>query len=322
MSDRNQQQELTDSELLQLARDSRMTSREWALLTPSEQSRMKRLASPTTQPKDTGSSAFDTAKSALSFGGDLLSGVAKGAGETAFNLGNAVHSIPGLGNLTDMIAELVGPKGTNPDQAFAQVPEDLTATNAGQKIGKAGERIAEFVLPSKAEFTAGNLLARPALNAWLRTSQKTQPVLSAALTAAEKGLNIAGDAGMAGLVGAAQGGDPIDAAKWSAGGALAGEGASQLLRTLSTDTGQRIGPLLAAIAAMKAVEGVGGSMGDSMGGALGGFSIAKGLANKIIKQPGAVRRIRDAAELAGTRAGQIGAGVMNANSTPRRRSQQ
>lgn len=310
---------LSDSELLQLLHDPTMTPQDWALVTPAEQARLKELAAP--QTKGAGTSVIDMAKSALGFGGDVLTGAAKGAGETVFNLGNAVHSIPGLGNLTDMVAEMVGPKGTNAQQAFAQVPEDLAANTTGEKLGKAGERIAEFILPSQAEFSAGNLMARPALNAWLKTSQKAQPVLSAALTAAEKGLNIAGDAGMSALVGAAQGGDPETAAKWSAGGDVGGQVASQLLRTLNTKTGQQLGPLLAAIAAMKAMESAGGGISGTLGGGLGGFSVARSIAKNMINKPGAVRRIRDVAELAGNRAGQIGAGITDANA-PRRRSQQ
>lgn len=311
--------ELSDSELLQLVGDPTMTPEDWAKLTPGETKRLQSLSAP----KADHSKAIDMVKSALSTGGDLITGAAKGAGETAFNLGNAVHSIPGVGNITDFLAKALGPEGTDPDQAFAQVPGDLAASNTAQKVGKGAERIAEFVAPSRATFTAGSYLGRPALNAWLGTSQKARPILSGALSAAEKGLNIAGDAAMSGAVGAAQGGDAIDAAKWSAGGDVGGEVLSQAMRGLNTATGQKLGPLLAAIAAMKAMESMGGGISGTLGGGLGGFSVARSLANQVIRKPGSVRRMRDVAELAGKRAGQIGAGASNveSDSGPRRRSQ-
>lgn len=313
-----QPQELSDSELLSLTSDPTMTPQDWAKLTPGEMSRLQKLTAP---PKDDHSQALDMVKSALSTTGDVVKGVGQGVGETAFNLGNAVHSIPGVGNVTDFLAKLLGPEGTDPKQAFSQTPDDLIPKNGAQSFGKGVERVAEFIVPSKAEWTAGNYLARPALSAWLNTSQKARPILSGALSAAEKGANIAGDALMSGAVGAAQGGDPVDAAKWSAAGSVGGEGLSQLLRTLSTKTGQQLGPLLAAIAAMSAVESAGGGMSGTLGGGLGGFSVARSMANRLIKQPGSVRRMRDVAELAGQRVGQVGAGVSDTVNGPRRRSQ-
>lgn len=308
------QQRFSDSELLQIASDSRTTPQDLALLSAVERGRLQQL----TMPKDEGSKAMDLVKGVAGFGGDLLTGAAKGAGNTAFNLGSAVRMIPGIGHATDALAKAFGPEGTNPEQAFARTPADLEATNNTQKVGKFAEQVAEFVLPGKASLTAGSYAARPALNAWLGMSQKARPLASKALQLGEKGLNIAGDALMSGAVGAAHGDDPVNAAEWSAGGSLAGQGLSQLLRTLSTKTGQQIGPLLAAIAAMSAVEGAGGGMAGTLGGGLGGFSVARSIAQRAIGKPGAVRRLRDLAEDMGTKAGLIGA---EASSGPKRRTQ-
>lgn len=307
-------QSLTDSELLQLAGNPRATPEVMAKLTPEEKTRLQRLS----QPQEDHSSAIDMLKSALGVGGDLAEGAFKGAGETAFHLGQGVRAIPGVGSITDLLAELVGPEGTDPEQAFSQVPADLKAENTAQSVGKGAEQIAEFFIPGKATWTAGNLMSRPLLNAWLKTNQKAQPVLSKALEVGQKGAEIAGDALAAGAVGAAHGDDPVNAAQWAAGGGVAGQTLSQLLRTLSTKTGQQIGPLIAAIMAMKAVESAGGGMAGTLGGGLGGFSVARSLAQSAIRKPGAVRRLRDATERAGESAGLVGAEL---SSGPRRRSQ-
>lgn len=312
----DQQTRFSDSELLQIASDSRTTPQDLALLTPQERTRLQSLTLDT--PQKAGTSGMDVVKGVAGTVGDVLTGAAKGAGNTAFNLGSAVHSIPGIGDATDAIATLLGPEGTNPKQAFAQTPTDLEPKNTSEKVGQFAEQVGEFILPGKASLTAGNYMARPALDAWLKISQKARPLASKALQVTEKGLNIAGDALMSGAVGAAHGDDPVNAAEWSAGGSLAGQGLSQLLRTLSTKTGQQIGPLLAAIAAMSAVEGAGGGLGASGIGALGSFGVARSLANAALRRPGAVRRLRDLAEDAGTKVGLIGA---EASSGPKRRSQ-
>lgn len=142
----------------------------------------------TTPPQESGS-WLDSILYSLGQGGI---GVAKGAGSTAFGLGSLVNSAskafqsplyPQTG-----IGDMIQPG------AFDQKPPELVPQGTAQKVGFAGEQMAEFLLPGGAATKAG------------------------------KGLGLAKNAGLqalaAGGVGAAQsGGDPTETAIAAGAGA-------------------------------------------------------------------------------------------------------
>lgn len=142
----------------------------------------------------------------LQWNADAVTGAAKGAGHTAFELGNlasdAIQKIPLVGDDYKQIAP-------NADQAFASSPSILQPTNTAQKIGYGGEQIAEFFIPGMAE---GGVLA---------------PV---AQRLAKMGLlgDLVKGAATGGGVTAAQGGNPIVGAAGGAGGTLVGAGLQKL----------------------------------------------------------------------------------------------
>lgn len=77
---------------------------------------------------------------------DVGLGVAKGLGQTAVNLGELVHQIPGV---TRAVDALYGTPGLS-HQAFTEAEAGLKATNTAQKVGKVGEQIAEVIVPGRA----------------------------------------------------------------------------------------------------------------------------------------------------------------------------
>jgi hypothetical protein len=78
---------------------------------------------------------------------DFMTGAAKGAGETAVNLGGLLHQVPGVSAGVDM---LYGSPGLSQASFAPESPirTDLQATNTSQAVGKGTERVAEFILPS------------------------------------------------------------------------------------------------------------------------------------------------------------------------------
>jgi hypothetical protein len=78
---------------------------------------------------------------------DFMTGAAKGAGETAVNLGGLLHKVPGVSAGVDAI---YGSPGLSQASFSPESPirADLQTTNTAQAIGKGTERVAEFILPS------------------------------------------------------------------------------------------------------------------------------------------------------------------------------
>lgn len=257
---------------------------------------------------------------AVDTGEDFSRGAFKGAGESAFRLGGAVRQIPGIGHATDAIAKLVGPSGTNPEQAFAQVPQELEAKNSAENAGKIIEQIAEFFLPAgKAGVAAQGLSG--ATDLFLGMPKAAGAVRRMATNTAMPAAKIAGDALAAGGVSALHGDDnPQYAAAGSAAGGAGGQGVAQLAKLLSTKTGQQLAPLLAAIAAMTTMESVGGGLSGTLGGGLGAFSVARSIAKRALNSPGAVGRLGWAAEQGGEKAGTLAAGAVDQSRKTKRRS--
>ncbi len=319
--------EFSDAELIELANDPSVTAQELAKLTPSEQRRFMSLRQST--PQGDSSGAVSKMADALDAVGNFGVGAAKGLGESVFNLGASMKDvpsdilIPGMSAITGRktlgdVANWIGPEGTNAERAFAQTPPELAAQGRGENVGKTVEQVAEFFLP------AGKVgpLARGSANLVGKLPKAAGPVRRMATDAAWKAAPIADDAlGAAGV--AALHGDesPESAAAWSAGGGAAGQGMSQLARLLSTPTGAKLGPLLAAIAAMTGIESLGAGVGGTMGAGLGTFGMARSIANSALRKPGAVGKLRWASEDIGQKAGTLGAGAADQLRATRRRSQ-
>lgn len=134
-------------------------------------------------------------------------GAVKGLGQTATNLGKAVHMIPGVSRAMDAIYGQPGISGAS----MGEADRVLTPSNTAEQVGKFGEQAAELLLPAGAIRRAG---VKAAEVIGPRLPQIARAVPNVAVQAA-------GGAGMA----AAQGGDPVTGAVLSGvapavGGAL------------------------------------------------------------------------------------------------------
>ena len=85
---------------------------------------------------------------------DLAMGAAKGAGNTAVNLGRLVHKIPGVSQGVDALYGLFGADVDSAKdfatQGEAQSRLGLNPTNTAQKVGFIAEQGAEYLSPGKA----------------------------------------------------------------------------------------------------------------------------------------------------------------------------
>ncbi len=126
--------------------------------------------------------------------GDVATGVVKGVGQTATNLGRLVHKIPGVSAAVDTLygAPVSAAAFTAADKALAQ-------TSTAQRIGKGAEQIAEVFIPGRA-------ISGAATAAATKRAPKIASVVGtrAAQIAPRVTVEAAGGAGIA----AAQGGDP------------------------------------------------------------------------------------------------------------------
>lgn len=320
MPQQSKPSELTDAQLIELANSATVTPEDLALLTPSEAQRFSKMRQSSPQ-QDRDDSLMSLMGSAVNGVEDFSRGAFKGAGETAFNLGSAVRQIPVVGHVTDALAKLVGPEGTDPEQAFAQVPQELEAKNSAENAGKIVEQLAEFFVPAGKVGVAAQGLSG-ATDLVLKLPKAASTARRVATNGAWKGSKIAGDALAAGGVSALHGDDdPQYAAAGQAGGAVAGLSAAQLAKLLSTKAGQQLGPLLAAIAAMSTIEGVGGGLSGTMGAGMGTFSVARSLAKRALNNPGAVGKLGWAAEQGGEKLGTVAAGATDQSRKTRRRSE-
>lgn len=307
--------EFTDAELIELANDPRVTSQHLAKLTPNEQRRFMALrqAKP-----DQERSTIDQAGEALSALGDAGTGAVKGLGKSVVNLGGAVNSVTEpIGNA---IADLFGlPGHIDSSGDFAGAEAAMAPANKAESIGQTVEQIAEFLIP------AGKVgpLSRGAANMVGKLSKASGPVRRMATDAAWKAAPIAENALGAGTVAAVHGDEtPESAAMWSAGGGATGQALSQAARLLATPLGQKLGPYLAAIAAMSAAGGLTGPLtAGGIGAGMTGFGLANQVARSALRRPGAIGKLRWAAEDLGQQGGTLAAGVADQSRTPRRRSE-
>lgn len=79
----------------------------------------------------------------------VYTGIAKGAGQSAYYAGKLMHSIPAVGAVLDEAAKIVGPKGTDPATAFAHPPDEVVPHGVAQYIGTFIETLGEMAATGK-----------------------------------------------------------------------------------------------------------------------------------------------------------------------------
>lgn len=306
------QQLLTDQQLQELVSDKSFTPEDATLLTPNEKTRL---------------AAIRHQSSTVGRAEGVLSGVAKGAGETAINLGKIVHKTPILGSLTDALAKLVGPEGTDPNQAFQQDAgkmqlrvggHDVTteAGNTAESIGKGLEQVGEFMIPAgPSRLATIRQLVKMIPNA---TKPSTMKML---VKAAQMAGRVGGEAASAGGVSMVHGEqDPQVEAAIAGGSPLAGEALSKMIAILKTPFGQKVAPVLAAAGVMPIL---GGLTPSGIAGTMGTYGLVRGAAAQAIA-PGSklVPRLQRAAKAGATFGGRASAGTADQLRLQRRRLQE
>lgn len=169
-------------------------------------------------------SALDDAGSVL---GNLAVGAVKGAGQTAINLGQLVHRVPGV---TTAIDALYGTPGLS-EQAFREAHQAVTATTPAQTVGKIGEQIGEVLIPSRLITAAGT-------KAVTTLAPRLAPVVgeTAAKLLPRAGIEALGGGGIA----LAQGGDPRVGAALGAVLPTAGAAVRELAPGLKADAAKKV----------------------------------------------------------------------------------
>lgn len=256
---------------------------------------------------DEGPSTLDAIRRIVS---ELGTGAVQGAGETAVSLGNVVHSIPGVGNITDALAKLVGPEGTDPSAAFEQEAGDIASQGTGytgtpaEQAGRFGEKVGEFLVPgsklAKAGEKAAVLLTPDKL---INASPKAGRVMSALMGILGRS---AGEAGQAGTISALQGEqNPEHEAAIAGTAPVAASGIAATLPLLRSPLLQK----LLSIMAGATVASQASSLGGSMGAGLGIYGGTRAALNELLKNPRLVssmqRGTRKALPIAGRTAAAV-----------------
>lgn len=156
--------QLTDQELLEFGDHPDVAPK----LTAAEKVRLGRLRASKTPPTEEPTSV-------LGLAGDVATGAVKGVGSTIFGLGKAVRDYTPIGRISDAIYP----------GAFDQRPPEINPSNTAQRVGYAGEQIAEFLLPTGAAGKAGKVaeVAKSGLLAKVQGGTNTQAGVSAGLSA-------------------------------------------------------------------------------------------------------------------------------------------
>lgn len=189
---------------------------------------------------------------------DAILGAAKGAGQTATNLGELVHRIPGV---TGAVDDLYGTPGLS-HAAFTEANADLAPEGVMQHIGKIGEQLAEW-------FVGGPKISQAATSLADTVGPKIAPYVGKTLSTMLPRAVVEG-AG-SGAMAAAQGGDPKTAAVLGAvgvpaAGALSGalergleSSAVKSMTQALAPTGQRYKAIAERIVPQVLKEGIWGS---------------------------------------------------------------
>lgn len=264
--------------------------------------------------------------------GDTLTGVLKGAGATAFDLGNLVHSTKSgsgmaLGDMTDALSKLaykgyLGATGKkddffSADAAFQQPPPGLEAANTAQSVGKGAEQVGEFFIPAGP--TKAKLIERLVQLIPDAASPATAARLNKLLAVVGR---VGGEAASAGGVSSLHGAEnPTDAALTAGGMTAGGHLLGPAMGVLNTSAAKKVAPILAASAAMRMLPKA------SLGGTMGMYGLMKDAATKTMQNPSILTRrsLQSAGRYGramGAGAGRTGAGIVDrveAPPPPRRR---
>lgn len=126
--------------------------------------------------------------------GDFVIGALKGGGETAINLGQMLHKIPGVSSLVD---SLYGQEGLS-NVAFDEARKVTQPTNTAQRIGKGVEQFAELMVPAAkvGQATRGlgvgaRMLAEGVAGAGMNAAQGASPTAGAVVGALVPGVGAA-----------------------------------------------------------------------------------------------------------------------------------
>lgn len=245
---------------------------------------------------------------------DVIVGAGKGAGSTVFNLGKLVHNTPGLGNLTDELSKLVAPfivkmaggdnPGlTDPSAAFSQEPLDLKAKNTAQKVGKVGEQMAEFFLPTGGAATDMDVLKTVTSNPKLAF---LEPLLTKTASSGVQSLNKVGKAvplaadavktGVQAAMTSAAHGDqsPEQVGLTAATGPLMGAAAAKAVPLIDTTTAQHLIPAIGALLATKPLTGMMGTE-IGLGSSLGLYGAMRAIIADALKNPDAIGNLQSLA---------------------------
>lgn len=303
------QQPLTNDELKQFMADPDTKAEDVALLTPDEKARFDRLQSAGTM---------------RGMARDVVTGAGKGAADTAVSLGSMVHSIPGVGDLTDMFAKMAAPLMggdalTDPKAAFNK-PEatktqlGLDAENTAQSVGKTGEQIGEFFIPAP----SSRLEAVKSLVRLIPDSASPRAMALGNKIARYAG-RILGEAGSAAGVSAVHGDDNPEISGAIAGGtSAAAEGLGPMVKMLlGTKLGREIAPMLIAVGAMHAAGGITSDLG--VGAGLGSYGVLRGTAKQALRNPKVQAQTGRAITQALTKGGELAAGSESEARVPKRR---
>lgn len=240
--------------------------------------------------------------------GDVGTGVVKGAGQTAFGLGDLVHRTPVLGSITDALAKMVGPEGTDPNAAFSQQPDVLNADNGAQHLGKVAEQVGEFFIPA-------GLAREAAVKGLVRLiPNSASPGMMSVLNKAGAIIGrTVGEAGSAAAVSDLHGDThPGESASIAAGSSLLGSGLSATAPLIKSPIAQQVLPTLMAILGMKTA---GGLTPGGVGAGLGMFSVARAMAQHLVQNPKAVPTVAKGLRLGVPAVGRGIAGARSASET-------
>ena len=269
-------QPLTPAQLRELATDPNVTAADAALLSPEEKQQFLAFKGAPAPP------AQSQAQRITQQLNGLFTGVAKGAGETAVSAGRAVRATP-MGYVTDALAKLVGPEGTDPEAAFSQSSDQmgLGANSDAEKVGKIGEQIAEMFAGAgpvrKAVIEGGvRMIPNSAGPAAMKLLNRGAAVAGRSIG---EGLNAGTNAMMHGD------GTPGRSAGIAAAGPLAGEGLAMAAPLIKNSEVQRILSLLAGIGG---VHLAGGMTPMGLGAGFGVYGLGRSLASQMMKRPTAV----------------------------------
>ena len=305
-------QDLTRADLAEIARDPSLTEADATHFSPREWAAIQKLRGE----GDRGGAGRSTVDALQG----VLTGAAKGAGETVFNLGDLVHNTPGVGSVTDALSRVFGgdPEATfdrgeavNPLALMAGADDISTEAKTGaERVGKFGEQVGEFMVPAGATRLA----------TIRKLTQAIPDTLSPKAMAAANKLTslvgrVLGEGASATGVAAIHGDKTPESAGAIAGGTTAaGEALSRTMTALmKTPMGRELLPYLTAIAASQIVP----FNMPGLAAVAGGFGLTRSMARRGFANPKVRAQVGKKITQGSRRVGQAAAGAYTESETDR-----